>query len=223
MNKVTQDFDLIANVEQERKWGHNNHYHSYLLSQIDQHNGQILDVGCGADDFCEQLAGRALHVTGIDLSANMIAKAQLNTRQWPNISYQVGDYLTVDYIPNKFDYIFSIATVHHFSLADFAQKAKQELKLGGKICILDLCQFNSLADKLTESLAVPANWLLNAWHNNQAIPSQEEQKAWQEHQASDHYLTLDEVEAIATHHLPNATIKRRLFWRYSLVWEKPIN
>ena len=154
---------------------------------------------------------------------NMITKAQNNTQQWNNVSYQIGDYLMIDYPQNEFDYIFSIATVHHFSLTDFAQKAKKELKAGGKLCILDLCQFNSLTDKLTELLAVPASWLFKTYYNGQATLSKEEQLAWQEHGASDHYLTLNEVETIAAQYLPNATIKQHLFWRYSLIWKKPMD
>ncbi len=222
-NKLAKDFDRIADVEQIQKWGHNQHYYPYLLRQIDHDEGRVLDVGCGAGSFCAQLAHRAQHITGVDLSANMIAKAKEETYQWPNIEYQVGDYLTINYPLEQFDYIFSIATIHHFSLADFAQKAKRELKPGGKLCVLDLWRSSNLADLITEFVAVPTNWLLTAWYNGQATPSQDEQLAWQAHQASDHYLAMSEVKEISAQHLPNATIEQHLFWRYSLIWTKPVS
>lgn len=34
------------------------------------------------------------------------------------------------------------------------------------------------------------------------------------------YLTVDEIRMLADKHIPNAKIKRKLFWRYLLVWEK---
>lgn len=33
-------------------------------------------------------------------------------------------------------------------------------------------------------------------------------------------MTMDEIRAIANKHIPTAIIKRKLFWRYLLVWEK---
>lgn len=45
-------------------------------------------------------------------------------------------------------------------------------------------------------------------------------EVWENHCKHDTYMTMDEIRFIAKKHIPTAIIKRKLFWRYLLVWEK---
>jgi hypothetical protein len=40
------------------------------------------------------------------------------------------------------------------------------------------------------------------------------------HGAHDSHMTFREIRDLAAQHIPGAIIRRRLFWRYSLIWEK---
>jgi hypothetical protein len=45
-------------------------------------------------------------------------------------------------------------------------------------------------------------------------------EAWMRHGAHDSHMTFREIRDLAAQHIPGAIIRRRLFWRYSLIWEK---
>lgn len=44
--------------------------------------------------------------------------------------------------------------------------------------------------------------------------------AWSNHGKHDRYHTVKEISNIASKTLPKIKIKRKLFWRYLLVWKK---
>lgn len=220
--KVKDDFDRLAGFESDSRWTHNRHYHPFILEEIQFPAEKILEVGCGAGAFCRLVSTRAKEVTGIDLSAKMIAKAEDLSQNLNNISYLANDYFGLEFPAGHFEYIVSIATAHHFSLADFMCKARRELKPGGKLIVLDLYELETFGEKLSELIAVPLSGLLKFRHNGSPFDRAEEQKAWEAHFATDEYLTINEIREIANIELGKAKIQRHLFWRYSLVWKKPL-
>lgn len=54
-------------------------YYLLLLSQQDVHPKTVLDVCCGTGTMCERLTAEGLQMSGIDLSAEMIAVAKAKT------------------------------------------------------------------------------------------------------------------------------------------------
>jgi hypothetical protein len=46
-------------------------------------------------------------------------------------------------------------------------------------------------------------------------------QAWSEHARHDVYPALADVRSLGERLLPGAVVRRHLFWRYSLVWQKP--
>ncbi len=218
--KIKNDFDAIALFEKNPVWTHNSHYHKLILREIEPSAGKILEVGCGAGEFARLASKRSKEVVGIDLSENMIARAKILSEDFPNISYICSDYFQLDFPAKHFDNIVTIATAHHFSLPLFLEKAKKELKTGGKLIILDLFESESLSEKLNDFLALPLSFFLKLQHRGLAKQTAEERKAWEKHAKSDKFLTLNEIRNIASQNLPEARIKRHILWRYSLVWVK---
>jgi len=45
-------------------------------------------------------------------------------------------------------------------------------------------------------------------------------EVWERHGKHDTYMTIDEIKLLAEKHIPTAKIKRKIFWRYLLVWQK---
>lgn len=217
--KIRNDFDRIALYDQEG-WNHNSHYHKFLLKQLPSHCENILDIGCGTGAFSRLLAQHASRVVAIDLSANMIEVAIAHSIKYPNIDFQNADILTWEFPVKQFDVIVSIATVHHLPLEDLLPNLKAALKPGGKLIILDLLEYESIRDKLSDFLAVPLNWILQTLRNKHK-PSPEAAAAMREHLRTDKYLTLSQARQIYTKFLKNVKLRKHLFWRYSIVWEKP--
>lgn len=217
--KIQHDFDRLAMYEQEA-WNHNNHYHSFLLKQLPSSCKVILDIGCGTGGFSRRLSQRADRVIALDLSPKSIEVAKQRSRQYTNINFQVADVFQWEFPQEEFDAIVSIATVHHLSVVDLLPKLKAALKLGGILAVLDLLQHESLKDIFSDLVAVPLNWWFLKTKNRNIKQSPEAIAAMQEHLRTDEYLTRSQVQKIYTDFLPEVTIKKHLFWRYSVVWQK---
>lgn len=215
-NDLKIDFDRIAELEQN-KWNHNNHYYNFLLRKIGKSRGDSLEIGCGTGEFCKLLALKSDRVTGIDLSPKMIEKAKKNISV-PNISFINADITDCDYEKESFDCIVSIATMHHLPYKAVLENAKGWLKSGGIILILDLYKSDTPVDYLYSLIASPFNVLMCLIKNKRIRQTPEEVEYWKEHSKHDKFMTIKEIKSIADEVLPGVKVKRRLFWRYSLVW-----
>jgi trans-aconitate methyltransferase len=69
---------------------------------------QILDVGCGTGHLTAKIAASGAHVTGVDLSPDMIAQARADH---PAIRFEVANAHNLEY-RQEFDAVFSNATLH---------------------------------------------------------------------------------------------------------------
>ncbi len=76
----------------------------------------VLDVGCGAGKYALAIAGRCCHVTGLDLSPQMIRIAQQKMREYhiENADFSCRDWHSMDIeragYRNKFDLVFAHMT-----------------------------------------------------------------------------------------------------------------
>jgi 2-polyprenyl-3-methyl-5-hydroxy-6-metoxy-1,4-benzoquinol methylase len=220
VERIRADFDRLAQFSGDG-WEHNNHYHGYLLKHLPSRCREALDIGCGSGEFARLLAKRADHVLGIDLSPAMIQKAYECSHTYSNIDYQVRDVLAWEFPPEHFDCIASIATLHHLPLVTILEKMKASLRPGGIIVVLDLFQADGGIDMLRSIAAIPLNIMLNFFHNGHLKDSQEKQAAWNAHGQYDVYPRVAEVREICETVLPGASVRQHLFWRYSIVWQKP--
>jgi SAM-dependent methyltransferase len=218
--KIRNDFDRIA-LHQQVGWNHNSHYHNFLLKQLPSRCKNILEIGCGTGEFSRLLGKRADRVVAIDLSLNMIKVARMQSRQHTNIDFQVADILKWEFPTEQFDAIASIATVHHLPVENLLPNLEAALKPGGKLVILDLLEHENLQDSLSDLIAVPLNWMFLMLRNRHIKQSPEAAEAIREHLRTDKYLTLSQARRIYTRLLRGAKVKKHLFWRYSVVWEKP--
>jgi trans-aconitate methyltransferase len=90
----------------------------------------ILDLGCGSGELAGEIAGRGARVVGLDASADMLAKAR---RQFPALDFRLGDAASFA-VPERFDAIFSNATLHWVPAAEAAiGQMYAHLKPGGRL------------------------------------------------------------------------------------------
>ena len=215
---ITNDFDRVAEL-QSRRWNHNNHYHKLLLRNIQGGCNDSLEIGCGSGEFCRQLARNSIRVIGIDSSSRMLERAEKASHA-PNINYVNMDVADCRFDDNSFDCIVSIATMHHLPYEATLRKMKRWLRCGGTILILDLYRSETVVDHLYSLVAWPMNVLMSLAKNKRIGQTPAEAKLWKEHSKSDRFMTIAEIRSLAEEILPGASIERRLFWRYSLVWHK---
>jgi SAM-dependent methyltransferase len=72
------------------------------------------------------------------------------------------DFLTEPYRPGSFDFICSMAAVHHMNFTAALTRMRQLTRPGGCVAVVGLARDATPADLARSTAAVPANWLLRA-------------------------------------------------------------
>ena len=220
MSSVEADFDRLALLDDDG-WTANNHYHDSLLQHLPPNCEHALEIGCGTGTFARELAKRSNRVVALDLSTEMIRVARSRSTQFANLEFQLADAMAWEFPNSHFDFICSIATLHHLQQRELLMKIKDALKPGGVLVVLDLVQSNSLAEWMIDVFALGVSGTLRLMNNGRLKPPAEVRKAWEQHGKHDHYLTLTQVREMADEILPGASVSRCLLWRYKLVYRKP--
>jgi SAM-dependent methyltransferase len=193
-----------------RAWNRNIHYHDDVLAAVPPRCRRALDVGCGDGMLAGELAGRCEEVVGIDVDAPTIARARARHHR-PNLRFVEADVMTHAFEPASFDFIASIATLHHLPLESALERFSQLLTPGGVLSVVGLYRLRTLADFSYGCAAIPMSWWwrLTRTYEEVAAPIRDPDE------------TLQAIAASAARVLPGATLERRLLFRYSLVWRKP--
>jgi ubiquinone/menaquinone biosynthesis C-methylase UbiE len=109
---------------------------------LNLHFGNILEIGCGTGKNTEWLVGKAQHVTAIDLSENMLAKAREKIKTG-NVQFLIHDINKEwTFTEKRFDLVtFSLVLEHIEDLDKMLQKTSSVLNLGGIVYIGELHPF----------------------------------------------------------------------------------
>jgi SAM-dependent methyltransferase len=221
MAQVRKDFDRIARIA-EVGWDHNGHYHDFLVRQLPDRCGEVLEVGCGTGGFARLLARRAERVLALDLSPEMIRVARERPALAPNIEFEVADVTGRQLPPERFDAVASLATLHHLPFGVTLTRLSASLKPGGTLVVLDLYARSGLTDAVLNLVALSASCAWRLARCGRLREPAEARRVWAEHGKHDTYMTFEEIRRAAHDLLPGAIVRRHLFWRYSLVWRKPM-
>lgn len=213
---VIEQFNRIANLPDH--WDHNQQYQKYLIKQIPKRCYRILDVGCGTGELTRKLAAFAGEVVGIDVAENMIAEARRRNNSEKIIYMPASAEQYLAETENTFDVIISIAALHHMDEEKVLEQMKRKLTPDGRILILDLVKDRTLSGGLLSLIAMFLNPIVHLIKGKRFKVTAQEKAAWKGHFQYDNYLSTHEVKAIAQKVFGKATVKRHLFWRYSLIY-----
>ncbi|MBL7498339.1 class I SAM-dependent methyltransferase [Frankia sp. CNm7] len=196
------------------RWNHNIHYHPLVLRAVPADARRALDVGCGEGMLARALRRTVPRVTGIDLDAPSIDEARryLGDLDPGDIEYVVGDFLTHPFEPASFDVVTSVAALHHVDAATGLARMRDLLSPGGLLAVIGLAR-TTLPNDLPRELAAAA---VNPWYRSR--------KGCWEHSSPVVWpppVTYPQMRALATELLPGSEFRRRLLWRYTLIWRKP--
>ena len=216
---VEADFDRLALLDDEG-WTSNNHYHNSLLKHVPANCENALEIGCGTGAFARLLAKRCRRVVALDLSSEMIRVARSRSTDFDNLEFQLADAMQWKFPQSHFDFVCSIATLHHLDQRALLIKIRDSLKPGGVLVVLDLVQSDSLLERMFDVVGYGVSGVLRLVHNGRLQPPAAVRKAWEQHGKHDSYLTLRQVRELADELLPGANVRRCLLWRYSLVYKK---
>lgn len=97
--------------------------------------GRALDAACGTGAVARQLVARGHEVTGVDLSAAMLARAR---EAVPEATFLVGDLTDLPVADASMDHVVcSLALTHLPDLDPFFAEAARVLRPGGHLLLLD--------------------------------------------------------------------------------------
>ncbi|NUP42800.1 MAG: class I SAM-dependent methyltransferase [Streptomyces sp.] len=196
-------------------WDHNAHYHPWLLRQLPRRFGRAVDVGCGTGDLARLLAGRADEVRGVDSDPGIVARArELSGDRYRHVVYSVAD--APDGLPpGPYDVITCVAVLHHLPLAETLTRFRQQLAPGGTLLIVGLARDETFVDRLLGYASIPLN-AATGWLKNRGRTAPRPVSMTAVTRPAD--ATYAEIVREARRVLPGARLRRRLFWRYTLVW-----
>ncbi|WP_131737471.1 class I SAM-dependent methyltransferase [Actinomadura roseirufa] len=196
-------------------WNHNTHYHDVVLRNVPRGCGEALDVGCGDGLLVRRLAPRAARVTGLDPSAEMIAKARRLSAGIGNVGFAEAGLPEHDLPERHYDFVCSVATIHHMDFTAGLTAMRDAVRPGGRLVVISLAADRGLRDRLVSAAAVPAHHA-HRWRNRRAAA-----RPGPGAPVADPEMSWDDVRAEASRVLPGVVFRRHLLWRYSLVWGRP--
>lgn len=201
-------------------WSHNAYYHRWLLRRLPLRIGSVLDVGCGKGHLAHALAGRADVVDAVDPSETMIQAARA---QWPepNVTWVHGDVLddTLPLRANGYDVVTAVSSLHHMPLGPALRRLACLVRPGGLVAVIGLSRTVTLADYRMDAVSVPANFVVGAYLAAQGRAGKSDAIGMP---VRDPEETFDEIHAAARDIMPGVLMKRRLHFRYSLLWRRPL-
>jgi arsenite methyltransferase len=126
---------------------------------------QVLDIGCGPGLLVMEMAqevGARGSVTGIDVSADMLALARVRCTGHANVGVQDASATALPYAENAFDAV-AVAQVYEFvdDLALGFAELKRVLKPGGRALIVDT-DWDSVIWRNTDRNRMRR--VIDAWH-----------------------------------------------------------
>ena len=198
----------MSPVSERRPWNRNIHYHPLVLAAMPRGCKRALDVGCGGGRLAAALADRCDDVIGIDADVPALERARA-AYSHPNLRFVHGDVMTYD--DGSFDFISSIATVHHLPFEAAIHRFDHLLRPGGTLAVVGLYRLWTLSDIAWAHVGKA----VSVWHS--MTTHREPVGA----PIRDPNETLEEIQAGVRAMLPGAEFNRLLLFRYSIVWRKP--
>jgi ubiquinone/menaquinone biosynthesis C-methylase UbiE len=100
-----------------------------------------LDAATGTGFTAAALAPLVRHVTGIDVTAEMLdeAKKLVSSEGITNVDFQTGDAQAMKFADSTFDIVTVRRATHHFQdVSKFLGEAKRVLRVGGRLGVVDM-------------------------------------------------------------------------------------
>jgi ubiquinone/menaquinone biosynthesis C-methylase UbiE len=126
------------------------------LAEVVPEGGDVLDIGTGPGVLLVELAGRRpdVRLTGVDLSADMVAAAGRNVSELgERASAQVADVADLPFPEDSFDVAVTSLSSHHWDNPRAAvPELARVLRPGGRLYVYDLgfAPFDVLAEAARE-------------------------------------------------------------------------
>lgn len=192
-------------------WNHNYAYHKWIAGNVGNRR-RILDVGCGDGTLAMFLGNAHNEVLGIDPSVLSVQKAN-EKNSFGNIEFRQTAFEDFDAQGRQFDAVIFVASLHHMNMSEAVCRAKSLLAENGVLLVVGLARPSGIFDWVVEAARIIPSKIISLLKQN--ITTEELQM-----DVSYAFPTMNEVRQICHEHLPGASVRYGLHYRYLLKWEK---
>lgn len=142
--QVKTQYDRMARLY-DRLWRRYTRFTLDTLARwIDHFEAErVLDVGCGTGELERRLATAHpdWHLTGVDLSEEMLAVAHKKLAAHPQVDFQLAPAEDLPFPEDHFDLVVSASAFHYFPDPEAAlQEMQRVLHPDGALLLLDWCR-----------------------------------------------------------------------------------
>jgi SAM-dependent methyltransferase len=226
----------LDQVNARHPWNHNEHFHGWILRNLPARRQLAVDVGCGRGVLAGKLALRFERVSGIDADAGMAAAAGARLAGDPRVTItrcRFDEFAAATADAGQADLITMVAVLHHLDLDATLAEIPRLLAPGGRLLVVGLAKVDSVADAAVDLMSSAANPVMGLIkHPRPVRPAGRAATAGQLATPTtpatpvmpvrDPAATVAEIAAAARARTPGASIRRRLYFRYTLRWDKPL-
>ena len=200
--------------ERHDYWNHNAVFHRELVRDAAARGGRALDVGCGDGLLVQRLAGVCREVTGVDNESAALLRARRRLAGTPSAHVHDADIMSgaTAELLGRFETVTCVAVLHHLPLEAGLVRLSELVAPGGRLIIVGLAANESAWDWLLSGLTLIPARAAGRWHHETrdigvlTAPARE---------------SLREIRAVAARVLPGCRLRRRMYWRYRLTWDRP--
>jgi len=212
----------LAKVNARHPWNHNEHFHRWILRSLPARRHTAIDVGCGTGALAGRLAAHFTRVTGIDADESMATAARARLAGTPQVSIMHCRFDAFAAAPGEADLITMVAVLHHLDLNDTLSRIRHLLAPGGRLLVVGLAKVDTPTDTMIDLVSAAANPVMGLIkHPRRAQLADQVTATEPAMPVLDPSMAIAEIATAASTCLPGATIRRRLFFRYTLRWDKP--
>jgi ubiquinone/menaquinone biosynthesis C-methylase UbiE len=192
-------------------WNRNVHYHDVILRSIPPRCKRALDVGCGEGLLARKLARFCEDVVAVDVHHETLSRAKILSPKDTRVSFLETDVMTHPFADESFDVITLVAALHHLPLEPALIRMDRLLKPGGVLAVVGLYRLWTMEDYLVSAIALPTSYAFRFHYGYSEVAAP----------MKDPKETLHQIRSACDELLPGAVLRRKLLFRYSLVWRKP--
>ncbi|MFJ3671510.1 class I SAM-dependent methyltransferase [Streptomyces sp. NPDC090106] len=205
-------------MNQRHPWSHNDHYAPWIADQVCASSARhVLEVGCGTGNLVALLRHRGLIVTALEPAPRMAHAAAKRFADDPAVTIVEAGFAARE-LRRRFDAVTLVAVLHHLPLTSTLRELRGCLHPGGRLVVVGCYREAGRLDRLVSLLSLLLNPVMGLARQPARV---NELPLHMTAPTVDPQETLNEIQVAAAQELPGARIRRRLFWRYSLVYDLP--
>lgn len=207
----------LARLNGRHPWSHNDHYGPWVARRVAGAR-DVLDVGCGTGNLIDRLRRRAVTVTGLEPDAVTASVAAQRFADTETVTVVQTDFAGRDR-RRRWDAVTMVAVLHHLPLTSTLRELRDAcLAPGGRLVVVGCFRTGPPFNPIVELAAMVANPVVGlVKHPGRAVAPPVHMTA----PTAEPKETLAEIRAVVARELPGARVRRRLFWRYTLVYTAP--